>query len=776
MPSLTHRRRTAFRRERICGAAIVVLLCAFGCGGRTVDPEAASARSADPRPNVVVLFADDGGYTDFGSYGEPEMATPNIDSIAANGVRFTQGYNAASVCSPSRAGLLTGRYPQRFGHEFNIPRQPQPGADPGEIGLPLEERTIADALKDKGYATAVVGKWHLGLAPAFHPLNRGFDRFFGFLYGSRSYFALQETPDRGTRLWQDLEHHPEPEGAYLTDVFAERSLEIIEAHRDEPFFLFVSFTAVHTPMHAKSDDEAAFAGIADERRRKLAAMTVALDDAVGDILAKLRELGLEDNTLLFFINDNGGATNNASINAPLRGQKGDKFEGGIRVPFLAQWPERLPRAIDYDAPVTSMDVFPTAVAAAGGTPSDDLDGIDLTPFVTGAARGRPHRELFWRRGVIAAVRYVDDESDLKLIRVDGASTWMFDMATDPYETTNLLGDGALGADELPTRVYLESALSAWEEETVSPRWRTDPIWTASQIEKHAPGTAQPPTIGQRPGYTPTAVGAPSTDIYLAELTLTEGIYRVGFPRNITDRDGYDNQPAFEPGNDGGLLYTSARNRQQTDIYRYDLGDGSTRQVTRTTASEFSATPLPDGGFSAIRESADGQLLWRYDANGTGQDAILPEVQPVGYHAWGDEDRLIMFVLGDGDVPATLQFGSLSAGSAEVIAENPGRSLHKVPGRAALSFVRKVSSDDWWIEILDLESLQSTRIGRTMPGREDYAWTPDGAVIMGDGSKLYQMRPGGEWTEIVDLEGVGVRGISRLAVSPAGDRIAIVAER
>lgn len=343
-------------------------------------------------------------------------------------------------------------------------------------------------------------------------------------------------------------------------------------------------------------------------------------------------------------------------------------------------------------------------------------------------------------------------------------------AADPYETTNLLDD------EPERAAALLAALGTWEAELVEPLWREAPMWSESQLEKHAPSLALPPMVLQREGYTPTAAGAPSTDIYLATLTSNDGTYSVGPPRNITDRDGYDNQPAFEPGG-ASLLYTSARNSTQTDIYRYDVGDGTTRQVTQTLASEFSATPLPGGGgFSSIRESADGQLLWRYDNDGVGRGAILPDVQPVGYHAWGDEDQLIMFVLGGGGSPATLQLGDLREGTAEVIAENPGRSLHKVPGRHALSFVRKLSREEWWIEVLDLDSGEFTRLVHTLPGREDFAWTPDGALIMGDGSKLYQMRPGEGWVEIADLEGAGISGISRLAINDSGTRIAIVGER
>jgi arylsulfatase A-like enzyme len=766
---------------------VAALAACLACGPAAEDE--GSARAADPRPNVVVIVADDAGYTDFGAFGDPEMPTPRIDSIADNGVRFTQGYNAASVCSPSRAGLLTGRYPQRFGHEFNISRGPQRGLGPDEVGLPLSERTIADALRDLGYATAAVGKWHLGVAPPFHPLNRGFDEFFGFLHGSRSYSPLEDVSERGLQLLHN--DQPMPEQGYLTDVLAAQATDLIEVRRAEPFFLYVAFNAVHTPMHAKPEQEALFAGISDERRRTLAAMTVALDEGVGAILDTLRDLDLEDNTLLFFVNDNGGATNNASSNAPLRGQKGDKFEGGIRVPFMAQWPARLPRGADYDHPVSSMDIFPTAVAAASTAASDStdapprdagagaativeaLDGVDLLPYLAGAAGadgGRPHETLFWRRGIVAAVRRVSTEGDHKLIRSDSEPTWLFDLAADPYETTNLL-------DEEPEHaVALLAALERWEADLAEPLWREAPMWSESQIEKHAPSLALPPMVQQRPGYTPTAAGAPSTDIYLATLTRDDGMHSVGSPRNITDRDGYDNQPAFEAGGTT-LLYTSARNRTQTDIYRHDLEAGTTRQVTQTLASEYSATPLPSGdGFSSIHESADGQLLWRYDNDGTSRGGILPDVQPVGYHAWGDDNRLIMFVLGGGGNPATLQLGDLRNGTAEVIAESPGRSLHKVPGRHALSFVRKLSRDEWWMELLDLDTMEYTRLGQTLPGREDYAWTTDGALIMGDGSKLFQMRPGEEWVEIADVEGAGVSGISRLAINESGTRIAIVGER
>ncbi len=282
-------------------------------------------------------------------------------------------------------------------------------------------------------------------------------------------------------------------------------------------------------------------------------------------------------------------------------------------------------------------------------------------------------------------------------------------------------------------------------------------------------------------YTPTAAAAPSTDIYLGTLETVAGVASVTDVVNLTDRDGYDNQPAFAP--DGTMLYTSARDASQTDIYRYDVDSGTTRQVTRTISSEYSATPLPTGaGFSSIHEGPGVQALWRYGADGASHGGILDDVQPVGYHAWADDNIVVMFVLGGDGNPDTLQVGDLRTGDAHVIAENPGRSLHKVPGRRAVSFVRKIDDDNWWIEVIDFgpgietSGVQYTRLIQTPAGHEDYAWTPDGRLLMGAGSKLFQARPGEEWVEIADLEVNGVSDITRLAVNADGTRIAIVGAR
>lgn len=274
---------------------------------------------------------------------------------------------------------------------------------------------------------------------------------------------------------------------------------------------------------------------------------------------------------------------------------------------------------------------------------------------------------------------------------------------------------------------------------------------------------------------PAAAAPPGTDIYLLALGEQDGELRVGAPRNLTDRAGYDNQPQFTP--DGrALLYTSIREDGQADVYRYDLERGAVQRLTRTPESEYSPTPLPDGaGFSVVRVERDStQRLWRFDADGTNPRLLLAELRPVGYHAWGDAGTLALFVLGE---PPTLQLADVRSGRAEVVAENIGRSLQPVPGRRAISFVHKGSADAWWIRVLDLETREITTLAPTLPGAEDHAWTPAGVLLMGRGSTLYRWNvAAGEWQVLGELGAAGVREITRLAVSPRGDRLAVVGAR
>jgi hypothetical protein len=278
-------------------------------------------------------------------------------------------------------------------------------------------------------------------------------------------------------------------------------------------------------------------------------------------------------------------------------------------------------------------------------------------------------------------------------------------------------------------------------------------------------------------YSPTAATAPSTDIFVGTLQLDGDRMEVGDFINITDREGYDNQPHFA-AHGTALLYTSARGSLQTDIYRYDIETGTITQVTRTpAASEYSPTVMPGGSlFSTIREEPGRQGLWQYGMNGSDGGGMLDGVQPAGYHTWVDPHTVAVFVLGDSITPSTLQLADLVSSATSVLAEDIGRSIHRIPGQRAISFVHKVSDEQWLINAVELGPRSITTITPTLPGREDYAWTPDGAIIMGDGSTLYRWEVGGAWEPVADLTAFGIRGITRIAVSPGGDRIAVVGER
>jgi arylsulfatase A-like enzyme len=441
----------------------------LGCGLMLASLFASTQAQRQPatKPNILLIVADDLGYADIGVNGCQDVPTPHIDALAKNGVRFTNGYVSATYCSPTRAGLLTGRYQQRFGHEFN----PGPAEHANlDFGLPLTETTLANHLKELGYATGMVGKWHLGYQPQFHPLKRGFDEYFGFLGGAHSFLDNQDQHNpvlRGTEPIKGV--------SYLTDMFGDEAVAFIERQKAKPWFLYLPFNADHTPMHAKPEDLAKFAQIKDPLRQKFAAMHTAMDEQIGRVLATLRKHNLENNTLIFFISDNGGPTQaNASRNAPLRGFKAQTWEGGIRVPFLVQWKGTLPAGQVYEQPVIQLDILPTALAAAGGKANAKLDGVNLLPYLTGKQKNAPHAALYWRFGEQIAIRM----GDWKLVKVPGdrigpgdvtakastAGAQLYHLAHDIGEQNNL-------AEKEPARLkQLATAWEKWNAELISAKW------------------------------------------------------------------------------------------------------------------------------------------------------------------------------------------------------------------------------------------------------------------------------------------------------------------
>lgn len=428
----------------------------------------ASAAAALDKPNLIVFYADDLGWGETGCYGCKDIPTPHIDSLAANGVRFTQGYVAATYCSPSRAGLMTGRYPTRFGHEFN--------SVANVVGLAASETTMADRLRSLGYATACVGKWHLGNQPQNRPTKRGFDEFFGTL-ANTPFFHPTNFVD--SRINDDVRAVTD-DNFYTTDAYAERSIDWIEKNKSKPKFLYLPFNAQHAPLQAPQKYLDRFPNIVDEKRKTFAAMMVGMDDAIGRVLAKIREIGQENDTIYFFIGDNGGPTQSTtSANGGLNGFKMTTYEGGPRVPFIAQWKAKMPAGKTYDFPVMNLDVLPTIVTAAGGKvdPAWKLDGVDLLPYVTGANKARPHEAMYWRYGDQWAVRH----GDWKLVVSRGGSGQpeLFNIATDLSESRDL-------AASQPEKVKeLQALYTAWDKEQAPPSAPDGPAGKKAKNGKNA---------------------------------------------------------------------------------------------------------------------------------------------------------------------------------------------------------------------------------------------------------------------------------------------------
>ena len=415
---------------------------------------------AATKPNIVVILADDLGWGDVGFNGCREIPTPNLDALARSGVRFSAGYASHPYCSPSRAGLLTGRYQQRFGHECN----PE---DNLADGLPLSETLLSQVLKANGYQTAAIGKWHLGDDPKYWPMQRGFDYWYGFSGGGLSYWGDtgKKEPIRG--VLRNGTPVPKSEQTHLTDDFSREASDFIGRNQDKPFFLYLAYNAPHAPdqatrVHLKLTEHIEYGG-----RAVYGAMVAAMDDGIGKVLKQLEALKLRDRTLVFFYSDNGGRAEHA-VNFPFRGHKGMLFEGGIRVPFCASWPARLTGGRTFDAPITGLDIFPTVLAAAEIPIPDKLsfDGINLLPLLADQKGELRPRTLHWRYATGPnEYGYAVRDGAWKLVSsIYKGKKLLFNIETDPYEQHDC-------AAEQPDMVQrLTAKYDQWAKQMMPPHW------------------------------------------------------------------------------------------------------------------------------------------------------------------------------------------------------------------------------------------------------------------------------------------------------------------
>ena len=437
--------------------------------------------------NVILIVADDMGYADSGITGLKDFATPNIDSIAKDGVFCTQAYVTSPVCSPSRAGFLTGCYQQRFGHEHN-------GSGPPPFGLPLNQLTMGDHFKATGSVTGAIGKWHLGESFEQHPLSRGFDEFVGFVGGDHSYFPESDRIANKPKILDGRE--PAKWDEYLTTYFGRRAIEFIDHHKDERFFLYFAANAPHSPLHARESDLAKVSNITDPRRRKYAAMMLALDEAVGEVLQKVKSAGLENETVVAFLSDNGGPqpgdpSVNGSRNWPFRGGKAQIYDGGVHVPLFLKIPGVIKPGSRYDAAVSSLDLLPTLLSAIGEKPiaGPALDGVNLLPYLRDENKDRPHANLYWRIG--AAFGLIS--GDWKIVwprreggasdnpeRPDFSKVQLYQLRQDISEKQDLAGQD-------PQRV--EAMLTTWKQwdaTLVAPLWGSKKLGAATTRSTEEP--------------------------------------------------------------------------------------------------------------------------------------------------------------------------------------------------------------------------------------------------------------------------------------------------
>ena len=412
----------------------------------------------DSKPNIIIILADDAGYSDFGFMGSDEIKTPNIDQLALDGVTFNNAYVSASVCSPSRAGLLTGMYQQRFGHECNLDSDVNNSFDPNQI-------TIAEALKTEGYNTGLIGKWHLGDKTQNHPLKNGFDYFWGFISGARNYFYDPNEKSRNS-IRNVVENYSETnfEG-YLTDVLGNKAVNFIDKNHQSntPFFLFLSFNAPHTPMQAKNEVLEKFK---DNPRRVYASMMWSMDEAIGNVIDGLKENNQYNNTIIYFLSDNGAAMSNDASPFPFKGWKGNQYEGGIKTPMIMTWKNKIKSNTQFDGFISALDIFKTSLEASNVDKEFmmNADGKNIMNYLND--NNIKNENLFWRKDKMATVR----SGNYKLIRLNDTSTVLYNIKKNYFEDENLKSKQSKIHDSLLI------LLSDWEKRLINPNWIENNNW------------------------------------------------------------------------------------------------------------------------------------------------------------------------------------------------------------------------------------------------------------------------------------------------------------
>ena len=418
--------------------------------------------AATSKPNIVILYADDAGNADFGFQpncaDEMKKLTPHIDTIARDGVRLTDAYMSGCVCSPSRAGLMTGRYQERFGYDNNLP----PGF---KSGVDTSETFGVKRLQKMGYKTGMIGKWHLGYPAEYHPNKRGYDWFYGILQGSRGYFAYDKPSPHRVVLENNK---PTKEEGYVTDRFGDAACRFIKKYKNDPFYLFVSFTSPHSPLQPKKEDYDKLTSIESKRRRNYAGLIVSLDDNVGKILKSIKDNGIEENTIVIFTSDNGGQTGTGAVNLPLKGKKGTLMEGGIRVPWAMRWPAKIKPGGVINDPIISLDILPTFIEASGNKveKSWNLDGRSFLPLLTGQQKSQPTRTLHWRQhGSGGSIALREGKWKVYFERTQpNAKPELYDLSQDISESKDL------STNNPEVLAQLMKKLNSWESELKEPLW------------------------------------------------------------------------------------------------------------------------------------------------------------------------------------------------------------------------------------------------------------------------------------------------------------------